>query len=130
MAFHSLNALDIFFHTNQTCRDALKIESSNVTINCRGGIINSTAVSVQVIDSTNVTLENCRIFGNATRLLNSQLSIVNSTLHANNPSDFAFSGSYNNIRLIDTKISSYLNYSRLSNSSLSGATIIALNSSS
>lgn len=130
MAFNSLNALDIFFHTNQTCRDALKVESSNVTINCRGGIINSTAVSVQVINSTNVTLENCRIFGNATRLLNSQLSIVNSTLYANNPSDFAFSGSHNNIRLVDTKISGYLNYSRLSNSSLSGATIIALNSSS
>jgi len=119
MVFKSLNLLNIFFPTNIICQNALTIQSNNITIDCKNGAINSTGVTVSILNSENVTLENCNIFGNAITAINSQLKIINTTIRANNLSNIAFSGFGSNVELVNTIVFGYNNYSNFNDSSIS-----------
>ena len=119
MAYNSLTKLNIYYASNRTCQNALTIASSNVIIDCRGGEINSTNSSIIVRSAENVTLENCRIYGNAVSGYHSSIDILNSTLTANNASDTAFAGSNSKIILNRTKVIGYQKYSSMQNSSIS-----------
>jgi hypothetical protein len=88
LAYGSLHMLNTFWITNQTCTTSLTIQANNVTINCNGGFINSTEVSVSLINARNVTLENCKIYGNAVHASYSTgINLQNTTLYANNATD-------------------------------------------
>ncbi len=118
MAFNALTELNTFWPSGDTCANAVTIASSNVTIDCRGGAINSTRSTVTVLNSGGVVVENCRLSGNSIVSQNSVLKIYNSTLTANGPKDAAFSGSGSAIELFNTSVNGYSTYSSMQNSTI------------
>ncbi len=128
MAFPDLTLLDVFSPSSLICSHAVKIVSDNVTINCRGGVINSTNQTVLVQSSQNVTLENCKLGGNAITAYDSELSIVNSTLTANNESNYAFSGARSTIYLRSAQILGYSQHLNASGANISVVHLLPTNS--
>lgn len=118
MAYSTLTKLDVFYPSNSICQNALTITGSNITIDCKGGEINSTNTSIIVQSADNVTLENCKIYGNSVYGSSASIDIVNSSLIADNASNVAFSGSFSQIRLYSTSVSGYEKYSTMQNSSI------------
>jgi hypothetical protein len=119
MPYNSLKGLYIFSRTNATCITALPIDGRNITVNCKGGSINSTMEGIYISNSRNITIINCRIFGNAIVLRNSSDIIVqNSSLIANNFSNIAVrSNNSVNIYLLGDRISGYLGVGNITYSS-------------
>ncbi len=108
MAYKYLGLLHTFFPSNQTCNTALAVANSNIRINCLGGIINSTNTSIQAIGADNLSLENCRIFGNAIKALGSKnISVYNSTIIANNDTNVPFALNDSSLYLHDTELVGY-----------------------
>lgn len=107
-AYNSLNMLNVFWRTNETCPQGLIISDSNTVINCKGGLINTTNRSVQLINSNNVELENCDIRGNALQLNNATNIFVNNTrLIANSANDIAANLSRSTLHLNNVSIEGY-----------------------
>jgi hypothetical protein len=117
MNVHELYLPGIFQPTNKTCDYAVTVDISNVTINCKGGVINSTKQSIQVFDSKNVNFENCNIEGNAFNLYNSSVEVINSSVKADYHNNTLVSGMLSNITFVYTKINGY-NYTPESNQTL------------
>ncbi len=107
-AYNSLNTLNVFWKTNETCPQGLTISDFNTVINCKGGLINSTSSSVQLINSNNVELENCNIRGNALRLSNAtNIFVDNSKLMANSANETAANLSGSTLYLNNVSIEGY-----------------------
>ncbi len=84
MTYNNLTAINVFWRTNSICALPLIIRTQNATINCRGGTINSTNTSILIQESTGITIENCKVYGNAIRIYNStNVTVRNSTITAN-----------------------------------------------
>jgi hypothetical protein len=78
--------------SNASCGTGITVKGMNITINCGGGTISDTAYGAVVLDSKNVTLENCNIYGNGIRISNSSgIVMKNMKFYNDNYSEFAFS---------------------------------------
>ncbi|MGC8651871.1 MAG: hypothetical protein ACP5UH_01300 [Candidatus Micrarchaeia archaeon] len=125
LTYGSLHRLNTFWITNQTCAIPLTIQASNVTINCKGGAINSTEVSVSLVNARNVTLENCKIYGNAVHAsYSTDINLQNSTLYANNATNTAITAEYSKINLANVTM---VNYAKQYNLTASNITASAVN---
>ncbi|MGC9037602.1 MAG: hypothetical protein ACP5IK_02740 [Candidatus Micrarchaeia archaeon] len=87
--YNSLTAFHVFWRTDKPCNIGATIVESNVTINCKGGYANETKVDFVVENANNVTIENCRLYGNGIAATNSQVRILNTTFIATNSSSVA-----------------------------------------
>jgi hypothetical protein len=124
MVYKYLGALDVFWPTNTTCPVGLTVYDSNTIINCRGGTINSTNASVQFINSNNVELENCNVYGNALQLVNSNSIFINNTrLVANNATNTAIDASGSSVYLNNVSIVGYSKPSLLSDTTIKNGTL-------
>ena len=119
LAYKYLGLLHTFFPSNQTCNTTLTVTNSNIKINCLGGIINSTNTSIHTINADNLSLENCRIYGNAIRAIGSKnMSIYNSTIMANNDTNVPFVLNDSSLYLYDTELLGYSHNGTLSDGSI------------
>jgi hypothetical protein len=108
MAYKYLGLLHTFFPSNQTCNTALTVVNSNIRINCLGGTINSTNTSIHTIGADNLSLEDCRIYGNAIDAMRSKnMSIYNSTIIANNDTNVPFVLNDSSLYLYKTNLIGY-----------------------
>jgi len=114
MVYNNLTDLRIFWRGTQLCLLPIYIShASNVTIDCKGGTVNSTITDISVIKSKGIDVENCRLLGNALHLLNStNVTIENTTMTATNNSSYVMNISLtSNIFLVNDNLSGYANYS-------------------
>ena len=118
MAFKNLTSLYRYRPTGKTCGVAVRIAANNVTIDCKGGTINSTGVDFQVNNAKNLIVQNCALMGNVLDAQGASVLIANSTVTANARNDTAFLASRSNVTLINTVVAGYDNYSELTNSSV------------
>jgi hypothetical protein len=65
------------------CSIGAIIKSGNVTINCMGGSITANYSAFYIDSAKNVTIENCRLYGNGVYALNSGVRILNTTISNN-----------------------------------------------
>jgi hypothetical protein len=126
MAYRYLGLLHTFFPSNQTCNTTLTVTNSNIRINCLGGIINSTNTSIHSINTDNLSLENCKIYGNAIKAIGSKnMSIYNSTIIANNDTNVPFVLNDSSLYLYKTDLVGYSHNGTLTD----GSSIKSYNSS-
>jgi hypothetical protein len=118
MAYNTLTRLNVYHPSGNTCGTAVTIMSNDVTIDCRGGEINSTVVDFQILDVTNVTVKNCNLKGNAFLVRNSNVTVENSTMTANNQEDIALRALSSDIKVSKVSFSGYLNSSELVESAM------------
>ncbi|MGC8586644.1 MAG: hypothetical protein ACP5K5_03845 [Candidatus Micrarchaeia archaeon] len=124
LAYGSLHQLRTFWTTNKTCATPLIIKSNNVTIDCKGGVINSTDISISVLDSNMVEIENCNVYGNAFYIQNSNFTaILNSKLYANSPNETAIVAYNSNVILSNVTFYGYSKEYNLTKSSVSSKLI-------
>ncbi|MEM3841222.1 MAG: hypothetical protein QXN59_00810 [Candidatus Micrarchaeaceae archaeon] len=122
--YNGIYMLRTFWITNKLCPVALHIIDYNTVINCEGGSINSTNISIFLQSSQNVEFDNCRIFGNAVKAQNSNnIFINNSVFTADNNSNIALNLSDSSIFLNNDSFVGYqrisiLNYSKVKNGSI------------
>ncbi|MFP3278833.1 MAG: hypothetical protein RXP92_00780 [Candidatus Micrarchaeota archaeon] len=107
-AYNSLNQINVFWLTNKICSIGMDIGASNVLINCRGGYVKSTNVDFRVSGQTNVTIENCLLYGNGILAASSNLTIYNTTFIANSSVDKAIWANNSDISLYDVKFVNFL----------------------
>ncbi len=62
---------------NNACSVGVVISGSGITINCDNGRINDTVTGILIENSSDVTLNDCRIHGNGVRIVNSSGITVN-----------------------------------------------------
>lgn len=118
-AFNTLNEVNVFWHTNQTCAVGVKVRGSDITVDCKGGSVNTSDVGFSVKSSANVLLQNCRVRGNGLFSNNSNVSVYNSTFMADNASNYAIDAFNSTITLDNV---SFVNFARPIESSLSSIT--------
>ena len=124
LIYSYLGRLNVFWPTTNTCPVGLTISDSNTIINCKGGTINSTSSSVQFINSNNVELENCNVYGNALQLINSNSIFINNTrLVANSANDTAIQSSFSSLYLNNVSIMGYSKPFLLGNTTVTNGTI-------
>ncbi len=108
MAQKYLGLLNTFFPSNVTCTNALSIVSSNITINCKGGTINSTNTTIDMLNADNQVFENCKIRGNALNARDAgNIRIYNSTITANNATNIPFMLNDSSLYLYGTNVTGY-----------------------
>ncbi|HIH50153.1 TPA: hypothetical protein HA291_01710 [Candidatus Micrarchaeota archaeon] len=126
LTYNNLTAFGLFARSNQTCSVPLPINASDVTVNCRGGSINSTGTSISIATSNNVSIENCKIYGNALYVhKSSNIYIRNTSIMANNDTNIIINASNSSgIYFENDRISGYSNQSigqvNLTNTTLFG----------
>jgi hypothetical protein len=118
MAFKNLTRLYLYHPTGKTCGVAVRIVVNNVTIDCKGGTINSTYVDFLVNNAKNLVVQNCALRGNVLNAHSASVLIANSTVTANERNDTAFLASRSNVALMNTVVTGYDNYAELTNSSV------------
>ncbi len=127
LTYNNLTSFGVFARSNQTCSVPLPINASNVIVNCRGGSINSTGTSVSIATSNNVSIENCKLYGNALYVhRSSNIFIRNTSMMANNDTNVIINASNSTgIYFENDVISGYSNQSlgqvHLINTTLYGA---------
>ena len=120
--------LRTFWPTTDLCPVALQIQDHNTVINCEGGRVNSTNVSIMLLDSNYVELDNCRLYGNAIQSFNSNnIYLNNSVVIANNASNIALNLTRSTIFMNNDSFIGYSKPSILINSTAvnSSITVIA-----
>jgi hypothetical protein len=119
LAYGSLHMLNTFTITNQTCATPLSIIANNVTIDCKNGTINSTKTSVLINEGTNITIENCNIYGNAFYIYSSKnVKIINSNLYANTKNETAITAIYSSVIIKNVTFNGYSKDYQIINSSI------------
>ena len=109
--------LRTFWPTNDLCPVALQIQDHNTVINCGGGSVNSTNVSIMLQGSNDVELDNCRLYGNAIQASYSRnIYLNNSVITANNASNVALNLSNSSLFLNNDSFVGYSRPSSLKNS--------------
>ena len=109
--------LRTFWPTNDLCPVALQIQDHNTVINCGGASVNSTNVSIMLLGSNYVELDNCRLYGNAIQASDSSnIYLNNSIVTANNASNIALNLSDSTIFLNNDSFVGYTKPSILKNS--------------
>ena len=122
--YNGIYRLRTFWLTDKLCPVALQIMDSNTVINCRGGSVNSTNVSIMLQNSNNVELEDCRLYGNAIQAQTSHdIYINNSVFTANNRSNIALNLTLSSVFLNNDSFIGYVNQPVLYNSSVTNRSI-------
>ncbi len=116
LAYGSLHLLSTFTPSTSTCENALTIYAHGVTLDCRGGRINSTNQSILGIGSNNLTIENCNIHGNGLMLKNAEnVALLNSSVYANTFADTAIYANYSSLKLYNDSFYGYRRASAIMN---------------
>lgn len=127
LAYGSLHMLRTFWITNVTCATPLIIRTDNITVNCKGGTINSTGTSINIAGIKNVTVENCNIYGNALLLSNSNdIKLINSVLRANSANNIAIVARNSNLTMTNDTIIGYAKIYNLNDSNITMSSIISI----
>lgn len=98
MPYKNLNMLNTFWVNGSLCNVPINVVANNVTIDCRGGNINSNNVSIEISGASNTKVENCNVYGNGFRINNADMvNITNTNVISDKPGNIAFnvSGSAN-----------------------------------
>ena len=119
--------LRTFWPTNDLCPVALQIQDHNTVINCGGGSVNSTNVSIMLQGSDYVELDNCRLYGNAIQASYSgNIYLNNSVVTANNDSNIALNLSNSSLFLNNDSFVGYARPSLLRNSTVVNKSITVI----
>ena len=119
--------LRTFWPTNDLCPVALQIQDHNTVINCGGGSVNSTNVSIMLQGSDYVELDNCRLYGNAIQSSYSgNIYLNNSVVTANNDSNIALNLSNSSLFLNNDSFVGYARPSLLRNSTVVNKSITVI----
>jgi hypothetical protein len=119
--------LRTFWPTNDLCPVALQIQDHNTVINCGGGSINSTNISIMLQGSNYVELDNCRLYGNAIQASYSRnIYLNNSVVAANNASNIALNLSNSSLFLNNDSFIGYARPSLLKNSTVVNKSITVI----
>ena len=119
--------LRTFWPTNDLCPVALQIQDHNTVINCGGGSINSTNISIMLQGSNYVELDNCRLYGNAIQASYSRnIYLNNSVVAANNDSNIALNLSNSSLFLNNDSFIGYARPSLLRNSTVVNKSITVI----
>jgi len=115
MPYKNLSILHTFWLNGSLCNVPVDIIVSNVTIDCRGGNINSNNVSIEINSVKNTRIENCNIYGNGFRIDSaSNVTVLNTNVIADTRGDIAFNISdSSNVLLDNVHMVGYANYSRI-----------------
>ncbi|MDE1855351.1 MAG: hypothetical protein KGH57_03490 [Candidatus Micrarchaeota archaeon] len=71
------------------CSVGVVVRGSNININCNGGTINDTVVGIDVMNSSNIGISDCKVEGNGISVENSQgVTFRNLTLQPSGVRDF------------------------------------------
>lgn len=99
-ASNSLQNLRVFWFTNKTCVVGANILTNNAVIDCRGGMVNASTVDFSILWSNNITVENCRLYGNGVQVIGSNsIWLYNDTFIATNKSSLAINITGSNVNM-------------------------------
>ena len=74
---------------NAACSIGAFVIGSGIAINCNGGVINDTTAGIVIVNSTNISVNNCRVQGNGVRVVGSSgVTFNNLTLEPTAARDF------------------------------------------
>ncbi len=122
LAYKTLNELNVFWITNNTCKISVNIHSGNSTINCRGGYLRSSQVNVLMDDVNNVTVENCEMYGNGVKSLRSKgINLTNDTFISNSTGQYAIYADNSSLMLSFDSFKGYASPINSSNSTILSA---------
>ncbi len=122
MAYSNLTEGYVFWTTNKRCGTGVEITGNSMTIDCRGGTINTTELGFHIMDSRNITIENCRVYGNGLEASYSGVDIRNTAFTANNASDFALNVTGAQIELNNVSMEGFYNPVLSNNSTIRNTT--------
>lgn len=123
LVYNSLTEANVFWPSDRSCRIGARIQADNVTIDCRGGDINSSEVGLIVSASNYTTIENCRIRGNGVQLSHAMgAKLYNNIFVANNADEYAINAAYSQISSYNNSFEGYHNPIITSNSTINNQT--------
>ncbi len=105
--YNSLTSFYVFWRTNGSCNVGASITASNVTVNCRGGYAKENKTDFIVENARNVTIENCKLYGNGISAINSQVRILNTSFVATNESSRAVEANNSAISMYNVSFSGF-----------------------
>ncbi len=113
-----LHSYYVFWITNSSCNFGPIISGSNIIINCLGAAVNENLTDFVISDAKNVTIENCKLYGNGINASNSEVKLINITFIAKNYSNIAVSLHNSNLTISNVSFEGY-NYINVISGNLS-----------
>lgn len=108
-AYNTLRPISVFWFQNYACKTGINVGSSNVSIDCRGGYLNTKNVDVSINGYKNVSISNCFLYGNGINAVGAEINISNTTFISNSANDLGIYALNSQIEISNSRFIGYKN---------------------